>query len=173
MAGSETCLFLNQIRITKNEQPFNIIQYELSLTGFTAGIRIFLWILFSTSMGFCSIALFRILISVQLLIELPDAPAVIREPVVVNPSTHNPDYRVQGLPSVGVELLPQKASQAFQFSSEAILPTGKLQPPVSLSRSSPVAGEPQKVERRETFSSLICPHSRHVTCSKKLRFVFV
>lgn len=105
--------------------------------------------------------------------ELLDASSVIRDPVVVNPSTHYPNNRVQRLPSVGVEILPQEVSQTFQFGSKAILPTGKLQPPVSLSRSSPVAGEPQKVERRKAFPSLVCSHRRHVTRSEKLRFVFV
>lgn len=93
--------------------------------------------------------------------------------MVINPSTHYPNNRVQGLPSVGVEILPQEVSQAFQFGREAVLPAGKLQPPVPFARSSPVAGKPQKIECLKTFSSLICPHRRHVTRSKELRFVFV
>ncbi|AOM73341.1 hypothetical protein MS6198_B102 (plasmid) [Escherichia coli] len=93
--------------------------------------------------------------------------------MVINPSTHYPDNRVQGLPSVGIEVLPQEGSQAFQLGRKAVLPAGKLQPPVPFARSTPVAGKPQKVERRETFSSLICPRRRHVTRCKELRFVFV
>ena len=61
--------------------------------------------------------------------------------MVMNPSTHYPDNRVQGLPSVGVEVLPQEVSQAFQLGRETVLPAGKLQPPVPFSRSSPVAGK--------------------------------
>ncbi len=54
--------------------------------------------------------------------KLLNAPAVIRDSVVVNPSAYNPDNRVQRLPSVGIEVLPQEVSQAFQFGSKAILP---------------------------------------------------
>lgn len=93
--------------------------------------------------------------------------------MVINPSTHYPDNCVQGLPSVGVEVLPQEVSQAFPLGREAVLPTGKFQPPVPFARSSPVASKPQKIECLKTFSSLICPRRRHVTCCKELRFVFV
>ncbi len=93
--------------------------------------------------------------------------------MVINPSTHYPNNCVQGLPSVGAEVLRQEVSQAFQLGREAVLPAGKLQPPVPFTRSTPVAGKPQKVECRKTFSSLICLHRRQVTHSKELRFVFV
>ncbi len=93
--------------------------------------------------------------------------------MVINPPTHYPNNCVQDLPSVGAEVPPQEVSQAFQLGREAVLPTGIFQPPVPFACSSPVAGKPQKVERRKTFSPLICPHRRHVTRSEKLRFVFV
>lgn len=93
--------------------------------------------------------------------------------MVINPSTHYPDNRVQGLPSVGIEVLPREVSQAFQLGRKAVLPAGKFQPLVPFARSSPVAGNPQKIERTQTFSSLICPRRRHVARSKELRFVFV
>lgn len=60
--------------------------------------------------------------------------------MVIDPSTHDPDNRVQGLPSVGVEVLPQEVSQAFQLGRKAVLPAGKLQPPVPFARSTPVSG---------------------------------
>ena len=44
--------------------------------------------------------------------------------MVINPSTHYPDNRVQGLPSVGIEVLPQEVSQAFQLGRKAVLPAG-------------------------------------------------
>lgn len=50
--------------------------------------------------------------------------------MVINPSTHYPDSHVQGLPSVGVEVLSQEVSQAFELSRETVLPAGKLQPAV-------------------------------------------
>ncbi len=93
--------------------------------------------------------------------------------MVINPSTHYPDNRVQGLPSVGVQVLPQEVSQAFQLGRKTVFPADKLQPPVPFARSAPVAGNPQKVERWKAFSPLICPHRRHVTRSHKLQFVFV
>lgn len=75
--------------------------------------------------------------------------------MVINLPTHYPDNCVQGLPSVGVEVLPQDVSQAFQPGRKAVFPAGKLQPPVPFARSSPVAGKPQKIECLKTFSSLI------------------
>lgn len=87
--------------------------------------------------------------------------------MVINLSTHSPDNHVQGSSSVGVVILPQEVSQSFQLRREAVLPAGKLQPAELFARSSPVAGKPQKVLRRKTFSSLISPHRRYVTHSKE------
>lgn len=58
--------------------------------------------------------------------------------MVINPSTHYPDNRVQGLPSVGGEDLPQEVSQAFQLARKAVLPAGKLQLSAPFTRSTPI-----------------------------------
>lgn len=93
--------------------------------------------------------------------------------MVVDPSTDNPDNGVQGLPPVCAEVLPEKVPQPFQFDRKAIFPAGKFQPPVSLSRRSPVTSKAQEVKRPQTFSPLVRPHRHHVTHSDKLRFVFM
>lgn len=93
--------------------------------------------------------------------------------MVINSSTHSPDNRVQGLPSIDVQILPQEVSQAYPLGREASILAGKLQQPVPFSRSSTVAGKLQKVESRKMFSPLIHPHRRHVTLNKELRFVLV
>ena len=61
--------------------------------------------------------------------------------MVINPSTHYPNNRVQGLPSVGIEVLPQEISQAFQFGREVVLPADKLQPSVPFGGSAPISSK--------------------------------
>lgn len=73
--------------------------------------------------------------------------------MVINSSTHSPDNRVQGLPSIDVQILPQEVSQAYPLGREARILAGKLQQPVPFSRSSTVAGKLQKVESRKILSS--------------------
>ena len=91
--------------------------------------------------------------------------------MVVHPAADNTNNRMNnGRRVARGEVLPEKFFHAFELCREAVSTTGKSQCPVTTARNTPVAGKPQKFERRQTAFCIMCSHCRDMTCRNNRRF---